>query len=87
MTPMHTCAINPKHGSIESSTARSIGALVVISTVAGCQSLFTEDYLIIQTPIERVREIESIRLEDRSESEPVSVDDLFSQRTAGLHHQ
>ncbi len=84
MTPMHTCTNHSEHRLGKSHAARFVCTLVAISFFAGCQSLFTEDYLAIQTPIERVREIESIRLEDRSESKPVSVDEAATEMLEGI---
>lgn len=56
-----------------------LGAAISVLAVSGCNSFLNDDYLSIHTPVERVREIQSIQLEDKSSSEPVSVDDAAAE--------
>ncbi len=57
----------------------ALGIVVSLLLVAGCDSFLKDDYMTIDTPLDRVRDIESIQLEDKSKSEPVSVDDAAAK--------
>ena len=56
-----------------------LGSAISLLVISGCNSFLNDDYLSIHTPVERVREIQSIQLEDKSSSEPVSVDDAAAE--------
>ncbi len=75
MTTMSTPQIHPSRRNFRSRPLARSCLIVGLSSLSACDSFLTDDYLTVQTPIERLREIESIRLEDRSASEPVSVED------------
>ena len=64
------------------SLPRLSSAFVIVVSlllIVGCDSFLTDDYMSIDTPLKRVREIQSIQLEDKSSSEPVSVDDAAAE--------
>ncbi|UCD75719.1 MAG: TolC family protein [Phycisphaerales bacterium] len=56
------------------------GALCATLVLAGCVGPFARnDYLAFQAPPEQLHDIEAVRLEDRSRSDPVSVEDATEQ--------
>ncbi len=75
MTVMRTPQIHPSRRNFASRPLARSCLIVGLSSLSACDSFLTDDYLTVQTPLQRLREIESIQLEDRSASEPVSVED------------
>ena len=79
MTMMSTPQVHPSRRSFRFRPLARSCIIVGLSSLSACDSFLTDDYLTVQTPLQRLREIESIRLEDRSVSEPVSVEDAAAE--------
>jgi outer membrane protein len=77
--------------SADSKRSRTCRSLVVASAIfalAGCVAPFKkDDFLAYEPPSEQLAEIETVRLEEQSLSEPISIEDAMGEKAAQMAPQ